>query len=334
MDTIEESVDFLKENNVTYILSVPWAAPLDLRMPPAYKWCVLTRYLGDPQYLPPVYVGSKGAAVYHVGALEEETAYASFTQEDLAPPIKQLTVNVTVTNATSPASGKFHMPVPVDYREGLMMVSVNSSKHLVSAELWQGIIPEVVTNPSGTYVPLVQWPVQPAGGAGFENPSFVWRIDKWGYFTFFVINQEETYEESFNVTVNIRVYNYWDIQSLFISEGPEAYSITSFDEMFPLLKTLYIQTNETSILNINSMTSNKKISLEVYSGFIPNTVINWSEQYGMVTRQPSLNNNTGEVDPSIQNLQLPKGWYSILAVYRDNYTEQVDFSLEIELAVP
>jgi hypothetical protein len=334
MDTIEESVDFLRENNVTYILSVPWAAPLDLRMPPAYKWCVLTRYLSDPQYLPPVYVGSKGAAVYHVGALEEETAYASFTQENLVPPMKQLTVNVTVTNATSPASGKFHIPVPVDYREGLMMVSVNSSKHLVSTELWQGIIPEVVTNPSGTYVPLVQWPVQPAGGAGFENPSFVWRIDKWGYFTFFVINQEETYEESFNVTVNIRVYNYWDIQSLFISEGPEAYSITSFDEMLPLLKTLYIQTNETSILNINSMTNNKKISLEVYSGFIPNTVINWSEQYGMVTRQPSLNNNTGEVNPSIQNLQLPKGWYSILAVYRDSYTEQVDISLEIELTVP
>ena len=215
-----------------------------------------------------------------------------------------------------------------------MTVTVNSSKHLVSTELWQGIIPEVVTNPSGTYVPLVQWPVQPAGGAGFENPSFVWRIDKWGYFTFFVINQEETREESFNVTVNIRVYNYWDIQSLFISEGPEAYSITSFDETFPLLKTLYIQTNETSILNIDSMTNNKKISLEVYSGFIPNTVINWSEQYGMVTRQPSLNNNTGEVDPSIQNLQLPKGWYSILAVYRDNYTEQVDISLEIELTVP
>lgn len=334
MDDIEDLIDFLEEKNVTHILSVPWAAPSDPRMPPAYKWCALTRHLGDPQYLPPVYVGSKGAAVYHVGSLEEETVYASFAQENFAPPIKQLTVNVTVTNSTSLPSGKFHLPVPVDYREGLMMVSVNSSKHLVSVELWQGIIPEVVTNPSGTYSPLKQWPIQTSNSVGVENPSFVWQIDKWGYFTLFVVDQEETFEENFTVTVDIQVYNYWDINSLFISEGSEIHDITSFDETFPLLKTLYIKANESSSLNVNSMTNNKKISLEVFSGFLPNNaVINWSAQYNTVTRQPSLNNNTGEVEPSIQNLPLPSGHYSILVVYRDSYTEQVDISLEIELAV-
>jgi hypothetical protein len=332
MDDIEEIINFLEERNVTHMLSVPWAAPLDPRMPPAYKWCVLTRYLGDPQYLPPVYVGSKGAAVYHVGSLEEETVYASFAQENFAPPIKQLTVNVTVTNSTSVPNGKFHLPVPADYREGLMMVSVNSSKRLVSVELWQGEIPEVVTNPSGTYIPLKQWPIQTDSSVGVENPSFVWQINKWGYFTLFVVDQEETFEENVTVTVDIQVYNYWDINSLFISEGSEIHDITSFDETFPLLKTLYIKANESSILNVNSMTSNKKISLEVFSGFLPNNaVINWSAQYNTVTRQPSLNNHTGEVDPSIQNLPLPSGHYSILVVYRDSYTEQVDISLEIEL---
>jgi hypothetical protein len=331
MDTIEESIDFLEERNVTYILSVPWAAPLDTRMPPAYKLCVLTRYLGDPCYLPPVYVGLNGTAVYHVGPREEETVYASFAQKDFVPPIKQLTINVAVTNSTDPSSGKFYIPIPVDYREGLMMASVNSSKHLVSVELWKGIIPEVVTNPSGTYRPVKQWPIQSANSSGVENPSFVWQINKWGYFTFFVVDREETFGESFNVTVDIRFYNYWDIKSLFVSEGSEIYNITAFNETFPLLKTLYIQANESSILSINSTTANKKISIEIFNGLLPNNaVINWSEQYKMVPLQPNLNDDLGEVDVSIQNLILPYGRYSILVVYRDSYTEQVDISLEVE----
>jgi hypothetical protein len=154
-----------------------------------------------------------------VGPIEEEIVYASFAEKDFAPPIKQLKINVTVTNSTVPASGKIHIPIPVDYREGLMTASVNSSKHLVSVELWKGIIPEVVTNPSGTYRPLKQWSSQAASSPSVENHSFGWQINKWGYFTFFVVDQEEIFKESFNVTVDMRFYNYWDMQSLFIPEG-------------------------------------------------------------------------------------------------------------------
>ena len=304
MDTIEESIDFLKERNVTYILSVPWAAPLDPRMPPAYEWCILTRYLGDLHYLPPTYVGLNGTAVYHVGSLEEETVYATFAQEDFAPPIKQLTVNVTVTNSTDLASGKFYIPIPVDYKGGLMMASINSSKHLVSVELWEGIIPEAGKNPSG--IPIKEHPIQTANSSGVENPSFVWQVNKWGYFTFLIFDREETFEESFNVTVDIRFYNYRDIKSLFVSEGSEIYNNTAFNETFPLLKTLYIQANQLSSLSINSRTANKKISLEIFSDLLPNNaVINWSTQYNRIAAQPNLNNASGEVDPLIQSLSLP-----------------------------
>jgi hypothetical protein len=332
MDTIEESIDFLEERNVTYILSVPWAAPSDIRMPPAYKWCVLTRYLGDPRYLPPVYVGLNGTALYHVGPIEEETVYASFAQQDFAPPIKHVTVNLTITNSTGPSSGRFYMPIPVDYREGLMMASVNSSKHLVSIELWQGVIPETMsTRQSETFKPVKQWPIPSANSSGVENPSFVWQINKWAYFTFLIVDREETFKESFNVTVDVRFYNYWDIQALFIPEGSEIYNITAFNETFPLLKTLYIQANESSILSIDSTTANRKISLEIFNDLLPNNaVMNWSAQYDMVTRQPKFDNDSGEVDPSIQNLFLPYGQYSILVVYRDSYTEKLDISLEVE----
>jgi len=332
MNTVEECIDFLEERNVTYILSVPWASPPSSQLPPAYKWCILTRYLGDPCYLPPVYVGLNGTTVYHVGPLEGESAYAYFAQEDLTPPIKQLKINMTVTNSTSPSSGRFYMSIPVDYREGLMMASVNSSRHLVSAEFWTGTIPETVTKPSRPSELWKQWPIPSANSSSVENPSFVWQIDKAGYFTFLIVDQEETFTESFNVTVDVRFYNYWDIKSLYVSEGSQSYNITTFNETFPLLQTLYIQANEASSLSIYSASDNKKISLEVFSGFLPNNaVIDWSAQYDVVTRQPNLGNGSGEVNPSIQNLLLPVGQYSIVFVYRDGYTEQVDISLEVDL---
>ena len=218
MDTVEECIDFLEERNVTYILSVPWAAPSSNQMPPAYEWCVLTRYLGDPRYLPPVYVGLKGTAVYHVGSLEEETVYAYFAEKNFAPPLKHVTVNLTVTNSTGSSSGRFYIPIPVDYREGLMMASVNSSEHLVSVELWNEIIPETMNTSLVEKSKLVkQWPIPSANSSGFENSSFEWRpIFKGGYFTFLIVDQEP-FTKSFNVTVDIRFYNYWDIQSLPVS---------------------------------------------------------------------------------------------------------------------
>jgi hypothetical protein len=336
MDTIEESINFLEKRNVAYVLSVPWTAPLDTRMLPAYKWCVLTRYLGDPRYLPPVYVGLNGTAVYHVGPIEEKTVYASFWHEGFAPPIKHVQINLTITNETYLSSGKFYIPIPVDYREGLMMASVNSSKHLVKAELWKGIIPENFTANRLEKPELVkEWPSQSTNKSGVENPSFVWQVDRAGYFTFLIADQEETFSGDFNVTVDIRFYNYWDIKSLFISQGLETYNISVVDETFPLIKALYLLVNEPSILSINSTTSNRKISLEIFDGLLPNnTIINWSEQYEILTRQPNLNETSGIINPSIQNMFLPYGEYSILVVDRDISTEQGNISLEVKLTSP
>ena len=155
-------------------------------------------------------------------------------------------------------------------------------------------------------------------------------MDKWGYFTFFVVDREETFTKSFNVTVDIRFYNYWDIKSLFVTQGSENYNFTASNETFPVLKMLYVRANESSMLSISSKTANKKISIEVFNGLLPsNAVINWSAQYDRVKTQPNLKDNSG-VDPYIQNLSLPKGQYSILVVNRDSYTEQKNISLEVE----
>ena len=61
--------------------------------------------------------------------------------------------------------------------------------------------------------------------------------------------------------------------------------------------------------------------------------MNWSAQYDMVTRQPNLNDDSGYVDPSIQNLTLSPGLYSIATVYRDSPTEYGNISFEVEFTV-
>jgi len=213
INTIEEGINFLKEKNVSYFLSVPWATPSETRMPPAYEWSVLTKYLGDPKYLPPVYVGRNGTAVYHVGPIQEEIIYASFAEKDFAPPIKHVTINLTVTSKTWPPSAKFYIPIPADYREGLMMASFNSSKHLVDVELWNRIISEKENASSLDKSKLVmKWPVTLTNSSGVENLSFVWQINRAGYFTFLIVDREETLEESFNVTLDLRFCNCWDAE--------------------------------------------------------------------------------------------------------------------------
>lgn len=197
--TIEDALAFLRERKITHVLSVPWASPGDPRLPPAYNWfeCNLTEYLGDPRYLPPVYVGINGTAVYRVGPIAEKTLYELFAQRGfIAPPIKHVTINATVTN-----NSRLYMPLPVDYREGKMELSVNSYQSL-EVELWTGLIPaEKIADPflSGEFLFVNKTWVQ--------NPSFEWQIDRAGYFTFKIIDREETLTEDFDITLDVRFSN-------------------------------------------------------------------------------------------------------------------------------
>ncbi len=213
IDSIAEAMDFLHEKRITHVLSVPWTSPTDPRMLNAYELCVLTRYLGDLRYLPPVYVGQNGTTVYHVGSIDEKTIYDSFAQKEFAPPIKQVTINLSVTNNTYPYLGKLYVPVPADYREGLMVFSIDSCQ-LVDIELWTGLIPaEMITNPLGGFMFVKKWSTESSNSSGVENPSFEWQIDRAGYFTFRIVDKEETFTDNFNITLDLRFYNYWELKS-------------------------------------------------------------------------------------------------------------------------
>jgi hypothetical protein len=210
MSTIEECITFLQDNGVSYVLSVPWASPMDIRLPPAYMWCPLMRYLGDFNFLPPLFVGINGTTVYHVGALDETTIYQAFSEKNMVPPLKQLTVNVTITNSTYPYTGKCYVPIPVDYRTGNITASVNSSKP-IDLELWNGLILTDKIDPATENFMIAKSPY--ANSSQIAESTLQWHIDKAGYFTLRVIDKEESFENAFNVTLKITFYNFWDLES-------------------------------------------------------------------------------------------------------------------------
>jgi hypothetical protein len=191
MNSIEEAINFLQEERVTHILSVPWASPGDSRMPNAYKSSILTRYLGDPRYLPPIYVGANGTTVYSVGPIDEKEIYEAFARNGSAPPLKHVTLNLTLTNSNS-SNAKLCLPIPVDYRNGTLTLKVDGADLYI--RLW---------NPQGEYV---------APDKSTENQS-KWSIDRAGYFTL-TFPAEEVLTDDLNVTLDWTYSNpIWELSS-------------------------------------------------------------------------------------------------------------------------
>jgi len=239
MDNIQEAIQFLTDNGVGYFLSVPWASPWDERLPPAYKRCVITRYLGDPDYLPQVFIDGNGTTVYHVGALNETAVNQAFAKKGLAEgfaapliaPLKHQTVNLTLLNTSNETRiAAFYIPFPVDYREGNITVSANSPTYL-DLELWNKIIPAdqlhlwrpAEEKPDGNFI-IEHSPFTENFTIGSPNRDFAMRqsimswqgvegggIDKAGYFTIRVLNRNQNWNETLEITVNIWFYNFYDL---------------------------------------------------------------------------------------------------------------------------
>ena len=88
-----------------------------------------------------------------------------------------------------------------------MELSVSSYQSL-EVELWTGLIPaEKIADPflSGEFIFVNKTWV--------ENPSFKWQINRAGYFTFKIIDREETLTEDFDITLDLRFLNCWELEA-------------------------------------------------------------------------------------------------------------------------
>ncbi|MEM2379360.1 MAG: hypothetical protein QXJ66_06240 [Candidatus Methanomethylicia archaeon] len=210
MADINEALEYLHQHGVKYVLSVPWASPQDIRMPPAYDWLIITKYFGNHSLLPPVYIAPNGATIYSIKSMSEEELFKTFSKYNLVPPLKKLKLNITILNITQPPSGRIYLPIPCDYARGQIHVWVNSSNKLVSIELWEGIINLNVINWWEKYNVKSRSPPLSIG-LGAKNPELIWNIDKGGYLTLMIVAWEPI-AHPFNVTVNIEFYNKWEIR--------------------------------------------------------------------------------------------------------------------------
>jgi hypothetical protein len=234
MDNIGEAMQFLKNNGVGYILSVPWASPMDDRLPPAYTRCIITRYLGDPDYFPPLFVdGGNGTAVYHVGALNVTEINQMFAEKGvveglaapLIAPLKYQNVTLIISKASNPQDPQVaacYMPFPVDYRKGnitVTIVSINCTTHL-DLQLWKGIIPAdqlplPYPDETDNRFIVANSPVTD----DFNNPmsNLSWQgkdnegIDTPGYFIIRVLDRNEAHNQPIEVTLDIRFYSFYDL---------------------------------------------------------------------------------------------------------------------------
>jgi len=140
--TVDEALHYLKSLGVKYIYSTSWASPMSPVAPPAYYQNIITRYLGDPSYFPPLYV--KGSsAVYHVGALNISELVARYLSQDVIPPLigYNITLQRLITNNTLPPTTMLYLSIPCDYHNRVkLIIRAKSFPYNVSIELWQGQI--------------------------------------------------------------------------------------------------------------------------------------------------------------------------------------------------
>ncbi|RJS90944.1 hypothetical protein CW705_04740 [Candidatus Bathyarchaeota archaeon] len=137
--TINEALQYLKSHGVKYILSPSWVSMSGIL--PAYKDLIITSYLGDPDYLPAVYVHGS-SAIYHVGPLDLDDLVAEYLSKRMVPPILGIDVHLNVT--LNDGIAIYSLDIPGDYHEKAnMTVEVLNGSSMVSIEIVDGDLEDV-----------------------------------------------------------------------------------------------------------------------------------------------------------------------------------------------
>ena len=137
--TIEEALQYLKSRGVKYILSPSWVSMSGIL--PAYKSLIITPYLGNPNYLPAVYVHGS-SAIYHVGPLDLDGLVAKYLSNKTVPPLLGLNIDLNITLHDGVTI--YDLEVPGDYhKKANLTVEVLSNYSSATIEIWDGDLKDV-----------------------------------------------------------------------------------------------------------------------------------------------------------------------------------------------
>jgi len=132
--TIDEALQYLRRRGVKYILSPSWVSMSGIL--PTYKNLVITSYLGDPKYLPAVYVHGS-SAIYHVGPVDLNSLVAGYLSNKTVPPLLGLNIDMDVTLKDGVAI--YSLEVPGDYHQKAnLTVEILSQSSSATIEIWDG----------------------------------------------------------------------------------------------------------------------------------------------------------------------------------------------------
>ena len=88
---------------------------------------------------------------------------------------------------------------------------VNSSRQLM-IQLWSGLVPANEINKlSENREPIIQWVTQHNENSSIITPSFIWPVDKSGYFTFRVLSKEADLQSPLNITLHLKFYSFLEL---------------------------------------------------------------------------------------------------------------------------
>jgi len=132
--TIDEALKYLKSRGVKYIYSPSWVSMSGIL--PAYKELIITPYLGNPRYLPTVYVHGS-SAIYHLGPLDLDGLVAEYLSNKTIPPLLGLDIDLNLTLKNGMAIYK--LEVPGDYHQKAnLTVEILSESSNATIEIWTG----------------------------------------------------------------------------------------------------------------------------------------------------------------------------------------------------
>jgi len=131
--TIDEALNYLKSRSVRYILSPGWVSTTGIL--PTYKNLIITTYLGDPRYLPTIYVHGS-SAIYHVGPLDTERLVAEYLSNKIIPPLLGLSIDLNVTLQNGVAV--YGLEVPGDYHRKVDLTIEIISESPITVDILDG----------------------------------------------------------------------------------------------------------------------------------------------------------------------------------------------------
>ena len=139
--TIDEALQYLKSRGVKYILSPSWVSMSGIL--PTYKSLIITSYLGNPDYLPAVYVHGS-SAIYHLGPLDLDGLVAEYLSNKTVPPLLGLNIDLDVTLQDGVAI--YSLEVPGDYHQKAnLTVEILSQSSSATIEIWDGDLEDAET---------------------------------------------------------------------------------------------------------------------------------------------------------------------------------------------